>query len=266
MPEHDPFESFKTMATGPTDLHPLPASEVRRRGDRLRRRNTALAAVGGTAAALVAVGVPVALVQGGGDDDAAPPPIATQPTTGTGAQVVDWRTEVPADFPLVQGLPEENVYSGTPVEAREGYEPQAPGPCRGEAWDVSGSLDVLQAVYQDTEGGIDRSIAVFADDAEAAARVDAMAERAASCSDRQTTVVPLASDLGDQSLVFANVWDDGGEAYLHQAVRVGNAVLYTTAYFNGGGDPDVLEYERTLEQERSAEVVSAMCVFSADPC
>lgn len=259
MPEHDPFESFKTTMDA-SDLHPLPASEVRRRGDRLRRRNTALAAVGGTAAALVAIGVPVALTQGG-DDTRDSLPVANDPSS----QVVAWRTEVPADFPLVQGLPEENVYSGTPVEAREGYEPQAPGPCRGEAWDVSGSLDVLQAVYQDTEGGIDRSIAVFADDAEAAARVDAMAEQASTCSDGRTTVVPLTSDLGDQSLVFANVWDVG-EAYLHQAVRVGNAVLYTTAYFTGGGDPQVLEYERRLEQERSAEVVSAMCVFGADPC
>ena len=107
MPEHDPFESFKTTMDA-SDLHPLPASEVRRRGDRLRRRNTAMAAVGGTAAALVAVGVPVALVQGGGDDDAAPTPIANQPTTQVTTQVVAWRTEVPADFPLVQGLHEEN--------------------------------------------------------------------------------------------------------------------------------------------------------------
>jgi hypothetical protein len=209
--------------------------------------------------------VPVALVQGGGDDDAAPPPIATQPTTQVTTQVVAWRTEVPADFPLVQGLPEENIYSGTPVEAREGYEPQAPGPCRGEAWDVSGSLDVLQAVYQDTEGGIERSIAVFADDAEAAARVDAFAEQAETCRGGGSTVVPLTSDLGEQSAVFANVYDDG-TATIYQLVRVGNAVLSTTTTFNGGGDPTVVEETRQLEQDRSAPVVSAMCAFAADPC
>ena len=65
MPENDLFESFTTMTQ--TDLHPLPASEVRRRGDRLRRRNTALAVAGGTVAAMTAIGVPVALSQDGTD-------------------------------------------------------------------------------------------------------------------------------------------------------------------------------------------------------
>ena len=125
---------------------------------------------------------------------------------------------------------------------------------------------MLQAVFQDTEGGIDRSLAVFADDAEAAARVDEMAERAATCRDRDTYVVPLTSDLGDQSLVFAHVYEDGGMAYLHQAVRVGNAVLYTTSYFGGGGNAAVVEDERERSQERDSEVIAAMCVFAADPC
>lgn len=260
MPENDPFESFKTMNT--TDLHPLPASEVRRRGDRLRRRNTALAAVGGTAAALVAIGVPVALSQGGQDTESDPGLYATE---GPSTETVAWRTEIPQDFPMLSGMPEENVYSETPVEVREGYEPQAAGPCREEPWQVTGALEVLQAVAQETEGGIDRSLAVFTDEAEAAERLDAFAERAATCTDRGSEVVPLVSDLGDQSLVFAHVYDDG-TANLHQAVRVGNAVLYTTSTFNGGGDPAVVEETRELEQDRSAEAVAAMCVFAADPC
>lgn len=263
MPEQDPFESFKmTMSTGmSTDLHPLPAAEVRRRGDRLRRRNTALAVAGGTVAAVTAIGVPVALSQTGPDTESDPGLYATQ---GTDPRAVEWRTEIPEDFPVLSGLPEENAYGGA-VEARDTYEVQAPGPCRGEAWDVTGSLDVLQAVFGDTEGGIDRSLAVFADDAEAAARVDAFAEQAETCRGGGSTVVPLVSDLGEQSDVFVNVYDDGTATY-YQLVRVGNAVLHTTATFNGGGDPEVLEYTRELEQDRSAPVVSAMCVFAADPC
>lgn len=256
MSDHDPFETFK--ATMSTDLHPLPAHEVRRRGDRLRRRNTALAVAGGTVAALVAVGVPVALTQTGGSTDGDSGLLATQAP-------FEWRTDVPEDFPMLSGMPEVNVFSGTPVEVREGYDPQAAGPCREEPWQVTGALETLQAVAQETEGGIDRSLAVFADADEAAERLDAFAERAATCTDRGSEVVPLVSDLGDQSLVFAHVYDDG-TANLHQAVRVGNAVLYTTSTFNGGGDPAVVEQTRELEQERSAEVVSAMCVFSADPC
>ena len=45
-------------------MNPLPASEVRRRGDRMRRRNTALATVGGVVAAAVFIGTPVALMSG----------------------------------------------------------------------------------------------------------------------------------------------------------------------------------------------------------
>ena len=260
MSDHDPFETFK--ATMSNDLQPLPAAEVRRRGDRLRRRNTALAVAGGTVAAMTAIGVPIALTQGGDPTDGDSGLLATQ---GPSTDAAEWRTDVPEGFPLVQGLPETNVFSGTPVEAREGYEPQAPGPCRGEAWDVTGSLDVLQAVFQDTEGGTDRVLSVFADETEAAERVDAMAEQAATCNDSETRVVPLTGDLGEQSLTFANVWDDGS-AYLHQAVRVGNAVLYTTSYFQGGGDPEAVEISREAVQDRSAEVVAAMCVFAADPC
>lgn len=263
MPENDPFESFKTtMSTDTTGLRPLPASEVRRRGDRLRRRNTALAVAGGTVAAMTAIGVPVALNQSGPDAESDPGLYATD---GPSTDAVAWRTDVPADFPMLSGMPEENVYSETPVEVREGYEPQAAGPCREEPWQVTGALEVLQAVAQETEGGIDRSLAVFADEAEATQRLDAFAERAATCTDRGSEVVPLVSDLGDQSLVFAHVYDDG-TANLHQAVRVGNAVLYTTSTFNGGGDPAVVGETRELEQDRSAEVVAAMCVFAADPC
>ena len=48
--------------------------------------------------------------------------------------------------------------------------------------------------------------------------------------------------------------------------RVGNAVLYSTSYFQGAGDPAVVEAEQEREQDRSAEVVAQMCVFAADPC
>ena len=259
MPETDPFESFKTMTT--TDLHPLPAAEVRRRGDRLRRRNTALAVAGGAVAAGTAIGVPVALSQSGPDAESDPGLYATD---GPSTDAVAWRTDIPQDFPMLENLPEENAYGGL-VEARDTYEVQSPGPCRGPAWDVAGSLDVLQAVFGDTEGGIDRSLAVFADDTEAATRLDAFAEQAETCRGGGSTVVPLTSDLGEQSAVFANVYDDG-TATLYQLVRVGNAVLHTTTTFNGGGDPAVLEQTRELEQDRSAPVVSAMCAFAADPC
>lgn len=259
MSDHDPFETFK--ATMSTDLHPLPAHEVRRRGDRLRRRNTALAVAGGTVAALVAVGVPVALTQGG-EDTRDSLPVATAPSSQ-----VAWRTVVPDDFPITEGFPSPDAGGRTTTGA---YEPQAVGPCAGPAWDVSDALDSLAAVYQDpSQGGLDRVVAVFADDAAAAARLDALQQEVTTCSPTGRPSVSaelLASDLGDQSVVFVNGYDETGEGFLHEAVRVGNAVLYSTSSFQSAGDPAVVEQTRELEQDRSAEVVAAMCVFAADPC
>lgn len=261
MSDHDPFETFK--ATMSTDLHPLPAHEVRRRGDRLRRRNTALAVAGGTVAALVAVGVPVALTQGGGATDGDSGLVATQ---GPSTDAVAWRVDIPADFPVTGGFPGPEAGGRTTTGP---YQAQAVGPCGGPAWDVSGALDSLAAVYQDpSEGGLDRVVAVFADDQEASARLAELQDRAETCEPQgqpRVTAQLLTSDLGEESVVFVNRYE-AGEAILHQAVRVGNAVLYSTSTFLGAGDPTVVEQTRELEQDRSAEVVAAMCVFAADPC
>ncbi len=263
MPEHDPFDSLKaTMTTPSSDLRPLPATEVRRRGDRLRRRNTALAVAGGTVAAMTAVGVPLALTQGG-DADRDSVPIATDGPSPAAAQ---WRTEVPEDFPLTAGFPADQ----SRTQVLEDPQAQAVGPCAtAPAWDVSGALDSLQAIYTDpSEGGLDRTVSVYEDDLAAVAAMEGLRTEVESCRPQgqpRVSAELLVSNLGEQSVVFVNGYDTG-EGFLHQAVRVGNAVLYSAAYFNGAGDPAVVEQTRELEQQRSAQAVSAMCVFAADPC
>lgn len=261
MPDQDPFESFKAAMT--TDLRPLPAPEVRRRGDRLRRRNTALAVAGGTIAAVAAIGVPVALLQGGPTDGDS----GLLATQGPDTDAVAWRTDVPEDFPVTGGFPGPEAGGRTTTGP---YQAQAVGPCAGPAWDVSAALDSLAAVYQDpSEGGLDRVIAVFADDEQAAARLAELEDAVGACEPQgrpAVSAVLLPSDLGEESVVFVNRYDQTGEGILHQAVRVGNAVLYSTSTFLGAGDPAVVEQTRELEQDRSAGVVAAMCLFAADPC
>jgi len=263
VPENDLFESFTTMDQ--THLHPLPASEVRRRGDRLRRRNTALAVAGGTVAAMTAIGVPVALSQDG--TDARPDP-GLYATDGPSTDAVAWRVDVPEDFPLTDGFPLEDPDR---TQVLPEHQPQAVGPCAtSPAWDVSGALESLQAVYTDpSQGGMDRVVSVYEDDTTAAAALEELRTQAETCRPQgqpRVSAEVLTSDLGEQSVVFVNGYDDTGEGFLHQAVRVGNAVLYSTSYFQGAGDPAVVEAEQEREQDRSAEVVAQMCVFAADPC
>ena len=234
MPENDLFESFTTMDQ--THLHPLPASEVRRRGDRLRRRNTALAVAGGTVAAMTAIGVPVALSQDG--TDARPDP-GLYATDGPSTDAVAWRVDVPEDFPLTDGFPLEDPDR---TQVLPEYQPQAVGPCAtSPAWDVSGALESLQAVYTDpSQGGMDRVVSVYEDDTTAATALEELRTQAETCRPQgqpRVSAEVLSSDLGEQSVVFVNGYDDTGEGFLHQAVRVGNAVLYSTSYFQGAGDP-----------------------------
>lgn len=69
----DPFDELTDFEAG-VPVSPSPAAEIRRRGERLRRRN-ALMTVGGAVAAIVLVAVPVAIVSGddGGTPQPAPP-------------------------------------------------------------------------------------------------------------------------------------------------------------------------------------------------
>ena len=74
----DPIDELSNFEPG-VPVNPMPAAEVRRRGDRLRRRNTALV-VGGAVAAVVLVAVPIAVVAGGddgGDAGSRPAPALT---------------------------------------------------------------------------------------------------------------------------------------------------------------------------------------------
>ena len=83
-------------------VNPMPASEVRRRGDRMRRRNTVLATVGGVAAAAVFVGLPVAIVANqSGDDDAAP--VSPSGSTDVPVNIVTWLQEVARELGAPEG-------------------------------------------------------------------------------------------------------------------------------------------------------------------
>ncbi len=113
----DPFETLEHLDEGPAGPA-LPAAEVRRRGDRMRRRRTVVRAVG--AACAVAVITTGGIAVGGNLTGSAPqPPPATQsqdpspkpgdPTPDAGTPRTKQALSVPAGFPLLEGLPDEDV-------------------------------------------------------------------------------------------------------------------------------------------------------------
>ncbi|MGN6577842.1 MAG: hypothetical protein ACTHKG_19385 [Nocardioides sp.] len=138
----DPFEPLKhhDEVSVPSAL---PAAEVRRRGDRLRRRRTTLRALGAACAVAVVVTGGVAL--GNGRPDASPPPPAA---SGTGDPTPDWTLgpspspddpapdgqalTVPDGFPLLEGVPDPDADSKRSSEEKLGA-PRIFDPCHNNA-------------------------------------------------------------------------------------------------------------------------------------
>ena len=242
-------------------MDPLPASEVRRRGTRMRRRNHVIATVGAVAAVAV-IATPIALATGVGDTGRSTPEPAAPPT--------GWTTTIPDDFPIEAGFP-------TPAETR----PPAYGeiPNCGD-WPAERSADDLAVRYagEDSEDTAQRWLAVYPDAATAAAELDALRTATADCAPVPGgegiemffgTVAPPAGLASEDAYVYTEQarHDDGlvGELTLVSVYRTGNALLYDSGFGSAGGD-DVVQLELARRTDAAAETVAAMCVFSIEGC
>lgn len=268
----DRIEELDHFTAPGLTMHPLPATEVRRRGTRMRRRNIALATAG-TLAACALIGTPLAVMLTGGQSDA--PEVARQ----TPVAVVEWQRTIPGDFPLGEGMsptPETNPATvGTQVGE---VVLDAIDICGRPAWshDAARISDVLGAVWSDgIAGGEQRTLALYSSANRAQGALDVMAARVTGCpdqppSDLVITPISLESDAGDDSLAYVDQYGDlsgpTGEGNAYLVVRVGNALLLEKTYFNGAGDPAVAQQTADLLSTRSTSVVEQMCVFSETGC
>jgi hypothetical protein len=276
MPDNDPLDPLDNFAEG-LHVNSLPASEVRRRGDRMRRRNTALATVGGVVAAAVFIGTPVALLAGDDDkgtvDPADPSPSVTEDSPPRPA----WLTEIPAGFPLTDGFPETNGLDGSPTTVVDNPALTTLQLC-GTGWPTGGSADVAGISYTgESEDTRDRTLLLLEDDLAATTALDALEEAVQACPNQPTSggdsvlessLVDL--DLGtEQSVVVAQQvrQDDGllSQLTVTEVARSGNAIFVESSYGSAAG-PAVVDFETQRLRERSARPLGAMCLFSAEPC
>jgi len=261
------LHDLDTFDQGLPPMNPLPASEIRRRGDRLRRRRTAAVTVGGLLAA-VAVATPVvALARGGADHSVAPapqPPAASAPADG-------WVTTVPDDFPLTAGFADE----GAEPTGALGQDPSLAVACGSEGF--SGFTDNAVVTYQgESEDRAMRILVLYPDGAAAEAELARLREDVADCAPSQvaegTTMVvtPVAVDLGtEESFAFTEQiqHDDGlvSDLSLFEVARTGNAIYVDMSYGAAGGD-QVVPGEVKRLKERSAVPLGALCTFAVEPC
>lgn len=264
MPDLDDLDHF---SEGLLAMNPLPASEVRRRGDRMRRRRTAVVAAGGVLAAALAIGTPVIALSGSGaDDDIQPAPSPSQTEAPH-----EWRTEIPGDFPLTSGFADPDA---TPNDGLA-QDPSLAVACGSSGF--AGFVDNAVVTYQGESEDREVRILVVYPDADAAAaelaelRTDIEACGPTGVAEGTTMVfgtVPV--DLGtEESFAFTQQiqHDDGlvSDLSLFEVARTGNAIYVDMSYGAAGGD-QVVPGEVERLRKNSAAPLAALCAFAAEPC
>lgn len=247
----------------------LPASEIRRRGDRMRRRRTAAVTVAGVLAAAVAIGAPVVALSGSGEDRGVQP--APQPTPAPTVPPQGWVTTIPDDFPLTAGFADPDA---TPNDGLAG-DANLSVACRSDGF--AGFTDNAVVSYQgESEDREVRILAVYPDAAAAAADLAELRGALDGCvpipAGKGTTMVsePVEVDFGtDESFAFTQQvrHDDGllSDLSVFEVARTGNAIYVDTSYGAAGGDQVVAAELERLEQN-SAAPLGALCAFAVDPC
>lgn len=178
---------FAPLRSPATEQPPTRPAEVRRLGDRARRRRTTLQAAG-AAAAVAAIASGVLLL--GPGPAAEPQPAPSAPTTPQPSQqseptAVPAPTRVPADFPLERGLVEGDVENSDPWHADIEY-------C--DTGTSMADLAVDDRFAQSRVPGLNqfRSLELFAGVAQARARALDHVQKFRSCPEHTTPTGTVA--------------------------------------------------------------------------
>lgn len=275
MSDRDPIRDLENFSLEGDPLHPLPASEVRRRGDRMRRRRTgALAAGAAAAVAVIATSSVVAAQNLSGGDDLQPAP---QPSP-TATQSAEWLTRVPDDFPLADGWPEPALEAAG--EATTPTRQPIEGPnrqilpmrlfvCGGVIGTPSDPVDRLSAVLPQSYSR-ERQVAVFPDESVAQAYLDSVRDAYQECprhNHNPDVSLHQVSELdrGESAFQVIGTWESiGGEetddVELTFGIRVGNAVLLERGS-NHGAAPAALAAGHLADLDPTLD---AMSIFSSN--
>ncbi len=274
----DPIRDLENLKHEGLNVNPMPASEVRRRGTRMRRRNNALAAVGALAVITV-IATPLAVMARGGDH-AAPGPVDSPSPSPTQTEQIGWKQTVPPSFDLT-ALPggatfrytarDDSVVDDLTLCGRPTFSTRSNDP-------VEPAVDTAGAVHGEagTESSSGRTLALYSSDKLAAKVVDAIRHGVEVCPTEtepgRAPLVYAAVDTElptDDSYVFTEQSKTDRDLYadltVFQVARVGNAVYLATSHTSAGG-AQVAAAEVRRIAEWSAPVLSDMCVFAAEPC
>lgn len=276
MPEptdHHPFSHFD-----PEVPVPLSAADIRRRGDRLRRRNTGLAIAGGVAV-IALIAAPLAVLAGGDDSDALPPsapptsvvdPNGPSPSPIPPPATTPLVTEIPDDFPLAASYPDTNE-DLTPVTVVADVPPTDFDLCLGEGFnpDTSSLTDSAEVRFSAPEDNRARLLTVWADEPSAAAALRSAQDTLSACNGDGFATTERESSYDTEALVFtrqATADVNSLSLDVYEVVRVRNAVYLSYDTGEGGPTNEAAEGGVDAAFEASGAVVAAAYdVFSNEP-
>lgn len=254
------FQPLRTVPMADTAAEPLPAAEVRRRGDRRRRRRTALQ-LGALAAAVAVIAGGAVGVAGRLDPREAPPIHPPQETDGGGPA-----PRIRADFPLAAGWPDP------------GGDGRRTKPSRSVAqieWfrcgidKVSGFGDRLGTEQVIGDAGYGRDLYTFGSEPAAAAAYASLRGQLEACRTWQdengATYSAAPRTPGAGSSFQLAEWNEAVYAGAVLVARDGRALLVDVAGTEGHGRQRA-EQVAADQRRQVAPVVAAMCEFSSTGC
>lgn len=253
----DPLEDrFRDFASGTPDMSPASPAEIRHRGDRMRRRRTALAAAG-AALAVALIVTPLAVLVTGGDDEIQPAPSTPTVTDPPSEEPTTPPTDPAPTDPATTGIPEG--FPLTPAGWATVDESQVQDG-RLDACDrrpeAGAALDRLTREITSPVTLYSRELQLFADDAAAvdyAGSVRSVVERCPE-PDPGLSLVVTPGDLSDDAFTATVGGDGAGLVTAIHVVRVGTLVLVDYS-LEEGDDPSGLS---AASERALAPVVAAM--------
>ena len=282
----DPIDDLENFNSEGLPVNPLAPSEVRRLGDRMRRRRNATAVVAGVAAVAV-IAAPIALFAS--RDNSSSPSPAPPATSPTGSPDVDETTppspepvaslvkEIPEGFPLAAGWPDD--------DQAESEDQGLTGPNRrldsllleqcGNAFEEPEYVDRLRANWTNPEDYRDRQLTTYADAGAAVDAVSSLTDFYRACpeeeefSDGYTRIREVRrTQVGGESWALVQHLEFQGAPaiglHIVQVIRLGRAVLIDTAANEGMiGEADS---QVDFMTSATAEPVSRMCAFTEAGC